>query len=461
MTCLALIASTSGSKPRVPPEATPLDRTTIDDRWGCLYGHHCIALLPLINSLSKYPDRDRGETGPMNALALRLKNFQDHCGSIQRFEDKGTGCWLGDSFCLIELLIFVLVKTDIRLSAGEDHGLCDRLTHKFRIGLGAFIDGLDTKKRKAGCSLDSARLCRERSLAPSTGTLIVVPQCLLEHWFEQIKRHLNLEYFTRSGKDGVNTSDSLGSHPGVVYMYGLGDIADIQSPLSKMQVSAANQVADNFLRDKLQHFMIVVTTFERCAVEMKQHLSGGDVPILQIRWLRLIVDEGHEIGQGVRRVRNAVDPTIRYKRDKLYTSFAESDLVHMNAFMSQVAAERRWIVSGTPTTGVSTEVALTQLHRLLGFLRHPLITQFETHNENSGSGGKKVKRADSTQLAVSDASLGLSFPSADPKPRSSDDFWKRCVIKPCLAQSKQAWTAVVELLKGVTVRHRKVGRHSK
>jgi hypothetical protein len=133
----------------------------------------------------------------------------------------------------------------------------------------------------------------------------------------------------------------------------------------------------------------------------------------------------------------------------------------MSAFMSQIAAERRWIVSGTPTTGVSTEVGLAQLHRLLGFLRHPLVTQFEVEG-GGGSGGKKVKLADTSQIVVtaSDAAvLEFNFPSVNPKPRSSDDFWKRCVVKPCLAQSEQAWGAVTELLKSITVRHRKVCHH--
>ena len=41
------------------------------------------------------------------------------------------------------------------------------------------------------------------------------------------------------------------------------------------------------------------------------------------------------------------------------------------AFVRDIAAERRWVMSGTPTTGTSSSIALDQIQRLLTFLRHP------------------------------------------------------------------------------------------
>ena len=35
----------------------------------------------------------------------------------------------------------------------------------------------------------------ERQLLPTSATLVVVPDALLEHWCEQLRRHLNLRYF--------------------------------------------------------------------------------------------------------------------------------------------------------------------------------------------------------------------------------------------------------------------------
>jgi hypothetical protein len=104
---------------------------------------------------------------------------------------------------------------------------------------------------------------------------------------------------------------------------------------------------------------------------------------MRLRWLRLVVDEGHELGQP--------DPT--------------EDELRANRFIGELPAERRWIMSGTPTTGAPAETrapqspgparaaccsgarppsraaagssvageggALSQLERLMRFLREP------------------------------------------------------------------------------------------
>ena len=40
------------------------------------------------------------------------------------------------------------------------------------------------------------RLTYELSLRSTSATLIVVPIALLEHWFEQITRHIDLHYYS-------------------------------------------------------------------------------------------------------------------------------------------------------------------------------------------------------------------------------------------------------------------------
>lgn len=123
--------------------------------------------------------------------------------------------------------------------------------------------------------------------------------------------------------------------------------------------------------DILAHYLIVITTFERCQQQFSYtvHLNENSkkafanhamrdrnvnllegncyssIPLLQIRWLRLVVDEGHELG-------STDSPT-------------EATL-----FISEIAAERRWVMSGTPTSAISSRSGLAQLQRLLRFLRH-------------------------------------------------------------------------------------------
>ena len=55
----------------------------------------------------------------------------------------------------------------------------------------------------------------------------MVPDALLEHWTEQLRRHLNLNYFS----DDNNTAGR-----GVVYLDGIGDLVDARTPLSAISL---------------------------------------------------------------------------------------------------------------------------------------------------------------------------------------------------------------------------------
>ena len=60
-------------------------------------------------------------------------------------------------------------------------------------------------------------------------------------------------------------------------------------------------------------------------------------PLLQLRWLRLVVDEGHELVGG------------------------DGDLEQAtSSFIAELFAERRWVVSGTPTTGDVDDPAIVK-----------------------------------------------------------------------------------------------------
>lgn len=167
---------------------------------------------------------------------------------------------------------------------------------------------------------------------------------------------------------------------GVVYIDGVGDFSQASIPLN------VNLESDFPPFDVISGYLVVLVPFSRCKsaydLECKvgrfcgsQSSSKSERPskrqrqshfretaidtkrpavcsLLQIRWLRLIVDEGHELG-------------------------GSNAPLELTTFIHEIAAERRWVLSGTPTTGDRdspsyTTNALEQLQRLLCFLRHPI-----------------------------------------------------------------------------------------
>jgi len=142
---------------------------------------------------------------------------------------------------------------------------------------------------------------------------------------------------------------------------------------------------------ELVNYLMVVVPFSRIKQqyylrkrrrkEDVDDVTGGEngtesSPLLQMRWFRIVVDEGHELGENE----------------------AGNDIT---AFINVLAAERRWVMSGTPTTGDEdskgfNDVGLTQLQRLLLFLRHEeygttKVETLETQSSGSSSGRKQGK----------------------------------------------------------------------
>ena len=308
-------------------------------------------------------------------------------------------------------------------------------------------EGLDRSGRKirslTNLTLSQKRSRLERSLCPSSATLIIVPLALLEHWYEQIKRHLNLYYYTNDK-----------NLKGVVYLDGLGDYINIQTPLSKLNIDSTTKSIGSI--QFLSHYLIVITTFERCEQEIKlkqengneNSTSSNNISLLQMRWLRLLVDEGHELGK--------VDNNIQTKR--------------IRKFISQIAAERRWVMSGTPTTGAKTELALQQLYNIFQFLRHPYIISTSNNNNHNNDhntkllnnnhqnkSNKRIKKESSTSSSITTSTTAAPLSISD----RMEDFismkqWSKLIIEPCLAQRQEGWNEVIKLLKNVLLRHTKV-----
>lgn len=279
--------------------------------------------------------------------------------------------------------------------------------------------GLDPRERKvAQARSNRSRAAFERLLCPTGATLVIVPLALLEHWYEQIMRHVSLRYYSNS--------DDL---RGLVYLDGLGDIVDIRAPIASMAPRSDSAID---CIEKVSSYLIVITTIERCAKDSieaaKNYSKGADdfrwedlglsaasaSALLQLRWLRLIVDEGHEL---------TLTKAVVMEKDREETAAADQSAFHASQLISLIAAERRWIMSGTPTTGSDARSELQKLFDLLSFLRHPDFF----NAANAGSCGGGTERA----------------------------LWTRTVLEPCVRQDPAAWAKVQQLVSGIMIRHTK------
>ena len=266
----------------------------------------------------------------------------------------------------------------------------------------------------------------DKFLRTSAGTLIVVPHSMLEHWYEQINKFINLQYISSS-----RTNDKRG----IVYIIGLGDIVDLVPPLSKYEIK--NRTTHDLFH--LSTYLIVITTFERCSREYKiceQSVVSGTPISLTIRWLRLIIDEGHELLKSNRTLSlspnfednlkrnlsslstNGVKPSnntnsnasINNKISDISKDLISYSSDNLQLFLSQIVAERRWVMTGTPISSKS-EAVFDELFKLLSFCKY----------------------------------------------KESKQDWEKKFKKSCLNLSDSiAWKRMEDLIKNTFVRHKKV-----
>lgn len=136
-----------------------------------------------------------------------------------------------------------------------------------------------------------------------TATLIIVPNNLVDHWQNEIQQHTS----------GLN-------------------VLTLQQGPEKDKTPSA---------DDLLNYDIVLfskTRFEKEAGEpvnnQRERFVQMDSPLTELHWLRVIVDEGHNVaGHG-----------------------SKTNMIH---FLGQMHIERRWVISGTPSTGLyGVEISL-------------------------------------------------------------------------------------------------------
>ncbi|KAJ7544027.1 hypothetical protein O6H91_09G062200 [Diphasiastrum complanatum] len=142
----------------------------------------------------------------------------------------------------------------------------------------------------------------------SKATLVVVPSNLVKHWKDQIRKHTKLDqsrvYIWNDKKERPPPHDLAWDHD------------------------------------------IVITTFSRLSVEWGLKENS---PLMQVHWLRIILDEGHTLGASVS-LTNKLQMAI-----SMHSSY-------------------RWILTGTPMPNTPNS-QLAHLHPMLKFLHENLYGQ--------------------------------------------------------------------------------------
>ncbi|KAL3916116.1 MAG: hypothetical protein SGILL_005327, partial [Bacillariaceae sp.] len=238
-----------------------------------------------------------------------------------------------------------------------------RTSRRPNSGVAAFVEQTNAKR------LNDA-------LLPSSGTLLVVPSVLLDHWVEQMKCHVDPAFCTEKTPIICDYSGSNNSAAKVEQITTQCKIDKTHFPLLFVDRTSNKKLPPASF---LAMFRIVLTTNQRFSNEWsngsfeselqkkdekeKNNLADDDrhdryrfyhtpeeaSPLLKINWLRMIVDEGHSMGKG---------------KDSSHILFA-----------SWICAERRWAMTGTPTKQTSSQTGLVNILNLMQYLNHDFFTR--------------------------------------------------------------------------------------
>ena len=179
-------------------------------------------------------------------------------------------------------------------------------------------------RRRSAC-----RAAGEVECVDGGGTLIVSPVAVLDHWKAEILRHVA---GPASGVGAVLDHPVLGR---VAFDTPLESTGRLAASLPSWRPGRAPDV--------------LLTSEQRLSSEFRavrdsrfsKRTSDGVYasPLLATAWLRCVVDEGQHAGSGA--------------------------ATNLHLMLAKIRIERRWIMTGTPTTAASGELALRQHGRLL------------------------------------------------------------------------------------------------
>ncbi len=218
------------------------------------------------------------------------------------------------------------------------------------------------------------------ALIQSSGTLLVVPSVLLEHWQDQLRRHVDMAYCTSKHPIIFEFTGTAENNLRLEEIVRECQVANTHTPFLFVDKTGTRMLPSPQF---LAMFAIVITTIQRFTNEWKNgsfedELRQGEsngiydnemehdlqayltkseeaCPLLKINWLRMIVDEGHSMGRG-----------------------KENSAI---LFASWISSERRWVMTGTPTRQVVSQSGLSSLLNLMNYLQH----DFFSHRQDGNS----------------------------------------------------------------------------
>ncbi|KAL4152479.1 hypothetical protein PRNP1_009408 [Phytophthora ramorum] len=192
--------------------------------------------------------------------------------------------------------------------------------------------GGDTTRPGLRSSRSRGRSVNVEDLVSSGASLIVVPDPLVEHWKYQIETHVApgaLRVFVDPGLEHTLPYNiDLAQHDVVVTSFTrLAREWRLHRPTSALEARMP----------------------ERYGFEGPQRYADGTLrgevsSLLTVHWVRVVVDEGHKLG-----------------------GQTPSDLMQLARLL---CAERRWVMTGTPTPNTLQSADLRYMHGLLVFLRN-------------------------------------------------------------------------------------------
>ncbi|KAF7720005.1 Uncharacterized protein PECH_008127 [Penicillium ucsense] len=228
------------------------------------------------------------------------------------------------------------------------------------------------------------------------GTLVIVPNNLLDHWKREIRTHTE-------GLDVLVLGQRSGKTPS----------------------------ADDLVRYDIVLF--AKSRFEREAGEPMNNRRDKFVqvnsPLTELHWLRVIVDEGHNVaGHG-----------------------SKTNMIHL---LSQLHFERRWVISGTPSAGLyGVEVSLASQEVNAGDTDSAAdltVAALQSRRKTGNAVNNELKDLDRLRRIV------VEFLDLKPWSNSRADDpadWAK-YIKPIGADGQRRKTSAIRAtLQGLVVRH--------
>ncbi|KAH7921384.1 hypothetical protein BV22DRAFT_1038738 [Leucogyrophana mollusca] len=281
-------------------------------------GKTLMILALILATIEQLPDPEESllDSRPvMTPLAYRNFTSSEYIAARERAGEKAHACNDVQQIpSLVDLLIhhICISRDGLGVRRYEDQLEASALWRQLQDNT-PFYHHYDTDISSASRSRRRPVKRRPRVVYLTRATLIVVPLNLLGQWDHEVLKHCHssIRYLI------VRTSTKLPTVKALASEYDLIIMSDSRF----RQEAEKNNVDQLYERKKCSCPVIPNTRIPDCSCQDHPEVT----PLLQIRWKRLVIDEGH------------VSANITGT---------------MNSFVREMSIERKWIVTGTPTSNI-------------------------------------------------------------------------------------------------------------